>query len=284
MYPLIFRPIIKEMIWGNESWDVTCRPQEMSVVENGELAGRTLASLFDFDERFPLLVKIITARENLSVQVHPDDAYARAKGAADSGKSELWYILTPPDDGYLIIGLRPGVTRDILARAYETGAVEDCLARLKVSRGDIVKIPAGLVHALTPGTVVAEIQQNSDITYRLYDFGRLGADGKPRELHVADALDAIDYTNVRGKEIEHFTTEAIEISAPVQFYPRGEFSIFTCVEGEIIFETATHTVPLPSPRSVLVSASAGICTIRPAKKTARVLKSEPNCPTPHIDK
>ncbi|MCL1844509.1 MAG: class I mannose-6-phosphate isomerase [Defluviitaleaceae bacterium] len=276
MYPLIFRPIIKEMIWGNESWEVSCRPQEMSVVENGEFAGRELADFYAENARFPLLVKIITARDALSVQVHPDDAYARAKGDRDTGKSELWYILEPPTDEHLIIGLKPGVTREILSRAYEENTVEDCLARVKVSRGDIVNIPAGLIHALTPGTVVAEIQQNSDITYRLYDFGRLGADGKPRELHVEDALNSIDYDNARGKKIEHFRTEKLEISAPISTSSNPEtFAIYTCVDGGVTFEGANFAVPLDCPRSAFIPASLGEFTIRPIGETAILLKSEP---------
>lgn len=269
------------MIWGNESWQITCRPQEMSIVENGEFAGRELASFYNASSRFPLLVKIITARDALSVQVHPTDAYAQAKGGSchslDTGKSELWYILEPPTDGHLIIGLKPGVTREILAGAYEENTVEDCLARMKVSRGDIVNIPAGLIHALTPGTVVAEIQQNSDITYRLYDFGRLGADGKPRELHVDDALNAIDYDNARGKKIEHFTTEKIKISSPVnaESNPKS-FSIYTCVEGGVIFEGEGFATPLPYPRSAFVTATLGAFTIRPTNKSATLIKSEPN--------
>ncbi|MCL2357984.1 MAG: class I mannose-6-phosphate isomerase [Defluviitaleaceae bacterium] len=300
MYPLIFKPIIKEMIWGNESWEISCRPSEMSVVENGEFAGRNLSDFSEYPQapasnsphfenrhdaagRFPLLVKIITARDALSVQVHPDDAYARAKGGSDTGKSELWYILEPPTDGYLIIGLKPGVTREILARAYEENTVESCLARMKVSRGDIVNIPAGLIHALTPGTVVAEIQQNSDITYRLYDFGRLGADGKPRELHVQDALNTINYdakteTKIETKiETEHFSVETLNISGVMQTIAHpGKFSIYTCVAGNITFESfegATFSVPLPYPRSAFIPAGSGEFKI--SGDGAIVLKTEP---------
>jgi mannose-6-phosphate isomerase len=246
----------------------------MGIIENGELAGKKFFEIFG-EEKFPLLVKIIHARDVLSVQVHPCDEYARAKGAADTGKSELWYILTPPTHGELIIGLKEGVTREILAAAYESGTVEAYLNRIKVQRGDIINIPAGLIHALTPGTVVAEIQQNSDITYRLYDFNRLGADGKPRELHVADALACIDYENTFTK-IEHFTAEKIKIAEKTKMISdEKNFSIYTCVEGNAIFETQTHTVFLPAPRSVFIPASLGEFSIRPEKNSALLLKSQP---------
>lgn len=299
MYPLLFRPIVKKMIWGSESWEISCRENEMGVVENGEFAGLTFAEVIEknpravlgenfFEKKFPLLVKIIDARDRLSVQIHPNDAYAREKGGADLGKSELWYVLEPPADGDLIIGLKPGVERGDLARAYENGTVEACLNRLPVKRGDIVNIPAGLIHALTAGTVVAEIQQNSDITYRLYDFGRLGADGKPRELHVADALAVVetginDINSIDTSVIEtnYFTVEKLSISAPFSAASENsKFFIFTCVENSAIFETATHSVFVAERRSVFIPAALGAFTIRPAAAHATVLKASPN----HIQK
>jgi mannose-6-phosphate isomerase len=246
MYPIKFLPIKKEMIWGSESWEISCRPNEMSIVENGEFAGQSFADVIakdpagvlglDFAEsNFPLLVKIIHARDALSVQVHPNDAYAKMKGGSDTGKSEMWYILQPPTDGFLIVGLKDGVTREMLARAYENGTVEQQLNRVKVQRGDIVEIPAGLIHALTPGTVVAEVQQNSDITYRLYDFGRLGADGKPRELHVQDALAVTDFRG-EPKPLTHFSAQKQVVSAPIESCSNARhFSIFTAVENAAIF-------------------------------------------------
>ncbi|MDR0272271.1 MAG: class I mannose-6-phosphate isomerase [Clostridiales bacterium] len=285
MYPIKFTSIIKEMIWGSESWDITCRPNEMGVIENGEFAGETCEWLCKKDraavigknfagiERFPLLVKIINVRDSLSVQVHPSDEYALANGETDTGKSELWYVLKPPADGHLIIGLKQGITREKLSDACKNGTVENCLNRRKVRRGDIIEIPAGLVHALTPGTVVAEIQQNSDITYRLYDFGRIGVDGMPRKLHVNDALNVIDCEN---SAIEHFTVEKQEISAQISVVSDvNAFSIYTCVEGSAIFETPTHVVPLETARSVFIPAKLGAYIIRPQGNEAALLKTTP---------
>lgn len=301
LYPLKFRQIIKEMIWGSESWEITCRSLEMGIIENGELAGVSFSEFISknpvavlgldfFDGRpFPLLVKIIDARDALSVQVHPNDEYARLKGESDSGKSELWYILTPPTDGELIVGLNRGVTREDLAKAYKNGTVEDCLSRIKVRRGDIINIPAGLVHALTPGTVVAEIQQNSDITYRLYDFGRDGADGKPRPLHVSDALacatyDTDDTQSLPSVRLEagdsirggHFSVQKLVLSAPLALQSNPEkFSIFICTYGCVFFETANHAVRLPAPRSVFIPAMLGEYIIRPEGESAILIKCEP---------
>ena len=188
-YPLLFTPITKTMVWGTESWDITCRPAEMGIVQNGPLAGEKFSAILD-GEKFPLLVKIIDAKDALSIQVHPDDSKS---DGINTGKSEMWYILEPPTDGRLIIGLTPGTTKADLEAAYKAGTVEDLLNYVTVKKGDMIDIPPGLIHALTPGVKVAEVQQNSDITYRLYDYNRLGLDGQPRELHVAEALEVSDF-------------------------------------------------------------------------------------------
>ena len=307
LYPLLLTPIYKEMLWGGnrlnkifnrnspyektgESWDVSCRPNEMCIIENGIAAGTTFEEYIAQDKtgvlgtrpakekRFPLLVKLIDANDVLSVQVHPDDNYARRdRGTvllsmqdrnkpfsdedrrtvplsrdADTGKTEMWYILTPPTDGHLIIGLKPGVTQADLRTAFEKGKVEDCLYRLPVAAGDIVNIPAGLVHALTPGAMVAEVQQNSDITYRLYDYNRKGLDGNLRQLHVEDALAVADFQSkipkatVPGLSIKNggcIQTYAIanQYFAVIKYELAGSleetsdpaaFCIFTCMEGE----------------------------------------------------
>jgi len=220
LYPILFEPIYKEMVWGGnrlagygrelpfkytgESWDISCREREMGIVRNGTYKGRTFIELIETDRvkilghkhaagDFPLLVKLIDANDFLSVQVHPGDEYARAADGA-SGKNEMWYVLEAPEDGYLIIGLKDGVTKKIFERALAAGrGVEECLNRLYVKRGDVIDIPAGLVHAVGSGIMLAEIQQNSDLTYRVYDYGRAGIDGKPRELHIKKALDVIDF-------------------------------------------------------------------------------------------
>lgn len=308
VYPLLFRPIVKKMIWGSERWDITCRPQEMGVIENGCHAGETfeaytaknptavLGTKFANNERFPLLVKIIDARDALSVQVHPNDDYVASE--SDSGKSEMWYVLDPPSDGHLIIGLKPGITRKMLADAYDNRTVEDCLNRLKVQSGDVVNIPAGLVHALTPGAVIAEVQQNSDITYRLYDYNRLDAHGQPRPLHVEDALAVSDFEGKISKSVvpptgisseekgvnhltlmisdKHFTIYKYALQASLtQFSNPETFTILTCVEGDAVVECVSMTVDLPYKRSVLLPAALGEYAISPKEEKAIVLKSEP---------
>jgi len=311
----MFRPITKQMIWGSESWDISCRPNEMGIIENGPCAGETfeayiarnpeavLGTHLTACEKFPLLVKLIDARESLSVQVHPDDAYARAKGEADSGKSEMWYVIKPPDEGHLIIGLKPGTTREMLTAAYQNGTVEQYLNRLPVQAGDIVNIPAGLIHALTAGVVVAEVQQNSDITYRLYDYNRVGVDGKPRQLHVEDALAVIDFderihkkvveasaTPKNGSETimpiiscEHFTIHKYTLSEPLSESSDPEaFCIFTCVEGSVTIESKCAITELSAGRSAFMPAAMGNYIIRPHGH-ATLLRSSPASPIcPHV--
>ncbi|MCL1787811.1 MAG: class I mannose-6-phosphate isomerase [Defluviitaleaceae bacterium] len=320
LYPVVFTPIYKEMIWGGarlanlfnrtlpgekvgESWDISCRPGEMGVVANGDYAGETFETYIAKDrvgilgtrlanlERFPLLVKIIDANDALSIQVHPDDVLAQQAGSADSGKSEMWYVLNPPHDGRLIIGLKPGVTREKLATAYKNGTVEDCLNYMTVKTGDMINIPAGLVHALTPGIVVAEVQQNSDITYRLYDYNRMGLDGKPRDLHVKEALAVSDFDERIPKEAvvglpveigENTLTYAIcnpnfaiikyDIALPLtEASNPAAFSIFTCVDGRAVIKTDTMAVEIPKGGSVFIPASVGMYTIAPAGDENTVL-------------
>jgi len=316
LYPLKFRPKIKKMIWGSESWDISCRPNEMSMIENGACKGLSFEDFIKKDPvavlgsrlaeplenlentRFPLLVKIIDARATLSVQVHPGDEYARLKSdkshpsdAADSritdcGKSEMWYILNPPTEGFLYLGLKQGVTHPILEKASKDGTIEELLNRLHVRAGDIVNIPAGTVHALTLGTVVVEIQQNSDITYRLYDFGRLDAEGNPRPLHVKDALAVTKFCTGESDVLspEHFTVEKLTLSAPLSVNSDPEiFSVYTCTEDSVIFKTPDYAVELCAGSSIFIPARLGVFTIKPTK-TAVLLKTEPICPPPHIIK
>jgi len=313
-YPITFLPIYKETVWGGdrlaqlfgrtlpsnnigESWDVSCRPHEMSVIENGPWAGCSLERYIAANKEyvlgkrlknckdFPFLIKLIDANDALSIQVHPGGEY---------GKSEVWYVLAPPTGGHLIIGLKPGITREALAAAYENGTIEHCLNHLPVKTGDIVNIPAGLVHALTPGVVVAEIQQNSDTTYRIYDYGRPGLDGKPRPLHVQDALAVSDF---EGNAAVPFTGESIKIGEnelthyncneyfAVTKYDLAEplteksnlmaFSIFTCVGGHAVIKTDSMAVEIPLGRSVFIPARMGGYSITPKGEHAILLKSTP---------
>ena len=330
-----------------ESWDITCRTSEMGIIENGSAAGMTFDEYIAKDregtlgtrlakhERFPLLVKLIDANDALSVQVHPDDIYATktdhdnistsqllnqnhdkiaANGLEpsphDTGKNEMWYILVPPTDGNLIIGLKSGITPFTLRKAYENNIVEECLNLLPVKAGDIVNIPAGLIHALTPGVMVAEVQQNSDITYRLYDYNRTGLDGKPRQLHVEDAIAVTDFesripkNSVPGLTIKksdcsmvyaianpYFAVIKYELSG--EFYEKSDpaaFCVFTCVDGEAAIEVEEgkstepdidKPVSLTLGRSVFIPAGLGGYTIRPKSGQTCVLIK---CFVPDIEK
>lgn len=216
--PVKLKPIATPRMWGGnqlkswfgaehiaqpigEYWLVSGHPSATSVVEAGPFAGQTLAQLTEqypatylgssAQPRFPLLVKVIEASADLSVQVHPDDAYAQAH-EGDYGKTEAWYILDAPDHGKVVSGHRFR-DRAEYSQAVEAGRVEEFLAYRDIHAGDVVYVPAKTLHALLAGTMVIEVQQTSDITYRVYDWGRVGANGQSRQLHVAKAADVLDY-------------------------------------------------------------------------------------------
>jgi len=222
-YPLTFRPEFRQYIWGGrrlgtlfqrivpggtvaESWEISGHLDSPTMVDSGPLKGQTLPQVLDSlgvalvgthartmleRHRFPLLVKLLDADKRLSLQVHPDDAYAREHESGELGKAEMWYVLYAEPGAELIHGLAPGVTRETFRQALENGSVAPLLRHVPVQPGDIVFIPTGTVHALLEGIVVAEIQQNSDATYRVYDWGRVDSDGAPRELHIDKALEVI---------------------------------------------------------------------------------------------
>lgn len=216
-YPMKLSYVARERIWGGdrlirdygkradtknlgETWELTVRPDGMSLVENGRFAGQPLDMAIaalgngavspDYDGgHFPLLIKLIDATDRLSVQVHPDDAYAAMDG--DAGKTEMWYVVDAEPGAQLVYGLRKGVDATDFSDAVAAGRVDDCLNYIPVKRGDIYFIPSGLVHAIGGGILIAEIQQNSDLTYRVYDYDRRDAAGNLRELHIEKALDVV---------------------------------------------------------------------------------------------
>jgi len=281
-YPLTFEPIYKQMIWGSEQWDITYRTHEMSVINNGAWAGKTLEEYISqnreailgtrlaTNKHFPLLIKFINAEQALSVQVHPTDDYAKEKGE-NNGKSELWYIISPPTNGKLVIGLKPETTKEKLLHACKYGIVEEYLNMLPVKTGDIVDIPAGMVHALTTGAKVLEIQQNSDTTYRLYDYNR-----HTRPLHIDEALEVINFNNDFHKTWEcHISKQVIThpVSTEEQSNPEA-FSIITCVEGQVTIETDSH-FPIEIASSVLIPARLGFYRIIPKSSKTVLIKIEP---------
>jgi len=203
-YPMKLIPYARQMIWGGiaikekfnkpfiednigESWELTCRPEAQSIIENGPYAGRALCDLLGCGYDFPLLIKFIDSHDRLSVQVHPDDDVCDDRGKP-LGKTEMWYIIDADEDAHIIYGLKEGFSVEDYAEMIADENFESGLRKVNVKKGDCFFIPAGQVHAIGKGILLAEIQQNSDTTYRLYDYGRLDKDGKPRELHVDKAL------------------------------------------------------------------------------------------------
>ena len=225
-YPIRFKEIYKDAIWGGdrlrslfgkdippggrtgESWEISDHGEDTGLVANGDLAGvetlRTLCEKYPQEVlgkalaakrrgKFPLLLKFIDANDVLSVQVHPPDEYARLHEDGETGKTEAWYVIAAEAGSRLIKGLKPGTTKDDFRRLLAEGKLEQCLNSFEVAPGDVVHIRAGTVHAIGKGILLAEIQQNSDVTYRVYDWNRVGFDGAPRPLHVDKALDVIDF-------------------------------------------------------------------------------------------
>lgn len=222
MGPLRFNPLLKRLRWGGrrlgtvlgkpigaehdyaESWELCDHGADQSIVASGPLAGWPLSRLVQERgpellgrhagiRQFPLLFKYLDASDRLSVQVHPNDAQARARLPGELGKTEAWVILDAAPGSVVYAGLKRDVTRAALAAAIDRGAVEECLHRVPVAAGDCIFIPAGTVHAIGEGILLAEVQQSSDLTYRLFDWNRVGADGKPRALHIDESLACIDF-------------------------------------------------------------------------------------------
>jgi len=223
LYSLTFRPILKERVWGGrnlerlygkalppeaaigESWEISDRPGDVSVIANGPLAGKDLHWLVEHHctdllgdakleaGRFPLLIKLLDAQEKLSLQVHPPAA--KAAELRGDPKTEMWFIADAAPQAELYVGLKRGVTRADFERRLADRSVAECFHRVPVQAGDAMFLPSGRVHAIGAGLVIFEIQQNSDTTYRVFDWNRVGLDGKPRELHVAQALASMDFND-----------------------------------------------------------------------------------------
>ncbi|MBR4524806.1 MAG: class I mannose-6-phosphate isomerase [Bacteroidales bacterium] len=185
-----FTPILKTLVWGTESWVLSGVPGSESVVAEGPEAGKKITELYP--GQFPLLIKFIDAKRDLSIQVHPDNELA-AKRHGCNGKTEMWYVIGAEPGAKLISGLKEQITPDDYVRLVEQDRITDVLAEHTVAPGDVFFLPSGRIHAIGGGCYLAEIQQTSDITYRIYDYNRPGLDGKPRQLHTQEAKDAIDY-------------------------------------------------------------------------------------------
>lgn len=322
LYPLTFHPIFKERVWGGrqlerlyhknlpprapigESWEISDRPGDASVVANGPLAGKTLRWLMENhareligdakpanENRFPVLCKILDAREKLSLQVHPPTHKAAELGGEP--KTEMWYVSDAAPDAVLFAGFKRGVTRTQFEEKIQAGTVADCFHRIPVHAGDAMFLPSGRVHAIGAGLVIFEIQQNSDTTYRVFDWNRAGLDGKPRELHVAQSLASIDFNDFEpalvqgkyaGKEIKTrllvkdplFNVEAVEMKngARLDLKPRS-LQIVAVTNGQVEIKGGSRSVNLAAGQFCLIPACLEQAEIV-AKDGAVLLRVEVN--------
>jgi len=288
LYPLQFEPILKDRIWGGEklktilnkpivskitgeSWELSTVEGDVSVVSNGVLKGKSLMDLIDetpneilgtavynrFGKQFPLLFKYLDAREDLSIQVHPNDKLAKERHNS-FGKTEMWYVMQADPDSRIIVGFKENSSKDEYLKHLHDNSLVSILDDVKAKAGDVFFLETGTVHAIGAGLVVAEIQQTSDITYRLYDFDRVDAQGNKRELHVDLALDAINYNKVNTQkkyetkentsnvvvDCPYFTTNFIPLENKLEVSKSGEsFTVYMCIEGsfEIDFDGFKHT-------------------------------------------
>lgn len=300
-YPMKLRGVCKSALWGGrkliteygkasgaesvaESWELTVRDGEVSVIQNGEYAGEHLDRLLsrfpaavgtDVCGGFPLLIKLIDAARDLSIQVHPDNDYA-ALHENDSGKSELWYIIDATPGARIIYGTKDGVDDGELKNALTRGEYDRVLRHVEVHAGDSFYIPSGQIHALCGGILIAEIQQSSDLTYRIYDYGRVGADGAPRELHTEKALEVSrSYTSADIKAMQ-LSRRAGRRCAPTvgrlladcehfrvcEFSSDASFTIDEKAFGTLIFTFADNATV--SGNGVCVDAAAGDTFFLPA--------------------
>lgn len=297
-----FQPIVKTLLWGSESWQLSGVPSSLSVVCEGPEEGRTVADLLAeqherlvgrrnykrYGNTFPLLIKFIDAHLPLSVQVHPNDELAQ-KRHGTFGKTEMWYVVHADKDAYLYAGFNRLLDPESYCRMVENDTITDALAKHELHDGDVFFLPAGRVHSIGGGTTIAEIQQTSDITYRIYDFNRLDKNGNRRELHTELAKDAIDYTvfsdyrthylpcpnrPVELVNCKYFTTTLLELSKPLCFNHRAmdSFVIYICLEDDCEFTDGQgQQVTLHAGQTLLVPASNSNLCLRPIG-TAKLLE------------
>jgi mannose-6-phosphate isomerase len=309
--PLLqFKPILREYIWGGrrlaelgkpigngehyaESWEVVDHGEDQSVVVDGPLAGRTLHQLVTEHGRvlfgrhhpqrqFPLLFKYLDCQRTLSVQVHPNDEQAAKLNPPDLGKTEAWVVLAAEPGSLIYAGLKPGVDRATLEREVAQGKCETCLHEFEPRVGDCLLIEAGTVHALGAGLLVAEIQQASNTTFRLFDWNRVEADGKPRALHIEESLETIDYrrgpvapvtprASTRSQvqrlvECDKFVLQRWELTADDVFENDDRFHILTAIDGSATVSADSSPVRLNRGDTVLVPACCRIVTLTPHGK------------------
>ena len=309
--PLLFQPIMKRIRWGGrrlgsllqkpigtesdyaESWEIADHADGQSIVAAGAFAGHSLSDLMtrhrrellgnqDYLTQFPLLIKFLDANDWLSLQVHPDDLLAKQFQANENGKTEAWVILEARPDSQICSGLKAGVTSEQLRQALIAGTVEECLNLISVKRGDCVFVPAGTVHALGPGIVLAEVQQQSNLTFRLFDWGRVDASGKPRPIHVEESILCTDFQRgpvfpVKPIELcdqshafeelvrcDHFVIRRHRFMDPAQMMIEGRFRILIAIEGDVQVRTRFGSAAMPIGTTALMPACSGMTTLTPS--------------------
>lgn len=314
IYPLQFEPILKERIWGGEklqtvlnkpivskitgeSWELSTVEGDVSVVANGDLKGKSLTELINelpneilgtevyarFGKQFPLLFKYLDAREDLSIQVHPNDKLAKERHNS-FGKTEMWYVMQADTDARIIVGFKEDSSKEEYVAHLNNKSLESILDGVKAKAGDVFFLETGTVHAIGAGLVVAEIQQTSDITYRLYDFDRVDAQGNKRELHVDLALDAINYNKVDTYknydktenesngivDCPYFTTNFIPLNGEKNTIKNGNsFTVLMCIDGNFELEIENENYQYAKGDTILVPAAVKNFTL---KGTASILE------------
>lgn len=304
MYPIKLKPAFKDYLWGGtrlrddfgkdcdfekvaESWELSCHKDGNSIVAEGEFAGLTLAEYIsrmgksvlgtncDKFESFPILIKLIDAKDNLSVQVHPNNEYAmRVEG--EYGKTEMWYIVDCDEGAQLLYGFKHSVSKDEFRERIENNTLLEVTNSVPVKKGDVFFIEAGTLHAIGKGILIAEIQQNSNTTYRIYDYGRVGADGKPRQLHIdkavevtelspakpypqSDAVDMGGWTKKLLSKCSYFTVNAVEINDKALLKAdNSSFISILVLDGEAVVNSrGNEAVKLKKGDSLFVPAGMG---------------------------
>lgn len=307
LYPFKFDPVLKDYIWGGrkleklgkklpegiiaESWEISSHPDGVSTVCNGEFKGQLLTymierygkeivgtEIYSSTGKFPLLIKFIDANDKLSIQVHPNDEYAKVNENGELGKNEMWYILAAKPGAKLVYGIRPGITAKDFRNAVNENRIEECLNEVEVYPGDVLNIPAGLVHAIGEGILLAEIQQNSNTTYRVFDYNRTDKNGNKRPLHIDKALEVIDFNfntgnakttglnvkidsnSVKSYKIanKYFSVELYDVNGLINEKADGrKFHIYVFVDGDGEIRYSGGKIQFSMGESVLIPACLG---------------------------
>ena len=295
---LKLRPSYKDYLWGGhrlvekynkefdgdilaESWELSCHPDGPSYIVNGSYAGKTLQEYIDLEgkkvlgnncqkfEEFPILAKFIDAKDNLSIQVHPDNEYA-LKNEGQYGKTEMWYIMDCEEGAFLYYGFKKEVSKEEFEERIKTDTLLEVLNAVPVHKGDVLFIEAGTIHAIGKGIVIAEIQQNSNVTYRVYDFGRVGKDGKKRELHIDKAVEVTNRVLISRKNTcyphiascDYFTVDCLNMDGKLMSSMKGSvgeesFASILIMEGEGTISCGGETIPYRKGDSFFMSAGSG---------------------------